>query len=212
MRRCIAALLGCSAVLSGCGQGGGGPGSILNSANSTMAVSCLRQIQSASSIYQVESEGRYATLKQILERGYIGREELIRALDFKEKPVPLSGYLFTDVTQEADGRPVDLRTKCGYVAYPASPGPAADKVFMLVADTTQMGAPANQDSFVSHGEEWTIYVAYSTNVAMPVKKMPAAGDIGRIWTPMKKRTPEEALQEAEALYRKAQEQKIAPAR
>ena len=192
------------AALSGCGQQSGiDMKAALRSANYTMALSCLKQIQVASSVFQMESEGKFPTLAEIEQRHYLSRLDILEAWDQREKPVPLSGYLFCEVVEDSDGSPINLRKKCGYAAYPASGNAPGGTVLLLLSNPDTAPAPAGQDGYASHGEEWTFYVADAGKVTLPVRRFPDNDSLGTVWIPLKKRTPEEALREAQDLANKA---------
>jgi hypothetical protein len=188
-------------LFAGCGKNGINlnRSAILSQANFSMALSCLKQLQVACSVYQMESDGRFATFSDISKRDYLSRQDILLAWDRQSKPVPLNGYLFSEITEDSDGSALDLRKKCGYVAYPASRNPADGVAILILANLETTPAPVDDDSFVSQGEEWSFFVADVRKVALPVRRFPAPGTLGTVWVGMKKRTPQQALQEAQAL-------------
>ena len=151
----------------------------------------------------MESEGKFAALAEMEQRNYLSNGDILKAWDQRDKPVPLSGYLFGEIVEDSDGSPIDLRKKCGYAAYPASGNASGGTVLLLLSNLESAPAPAGQDGYVSRGEEWTFYVADAGKVTLPVRRFPDNKSVGTVWIPLSKRTPEEALREAQDLANKA---------
>lgn len=193
--------LALAVVLAGCGGGGGNPFQMavaLNVKNS------LHFYRVASLVYQTEHEGQYGTLRDVCTENYIGKPEILAAWDGAARPVPLAGYLFGDVTTDSNGKPMNPRMKVAFVAYPAKKSPGkGDPIYLLIGDMSRMVVPAHQTGPVNTDDEWTFYEADSKDITLPLTTLPSDADLAKVWKTHMKRTPEQAVQDAQKLYDQA---------
>ncbi len=177
--------------------GFGGSACLNKKHNETRAMSFLKKYQTAASLYQVEY-GRYASLKEVYEDGSSGviDKDFYQAWDGHNSPQPLSGYLFSSIDQDSEGGELDLTDRAGLCAYPENPGGSGDLIICTLSDPGDFKAEAVGGGFISHGEEWSFYVANYADLGKPLRKWPSAAIIKKHFTKLQKRNPSLALEEA----------------
>ena len=192
-------------VIIGCGDNKGKKdisfADVFKMANETKAMSILKMLQTASAVYMCEREGKYGTIKELYDSGGMINESIYKAWDGHANPSPISGYLFADITTDANGSPLDRRQKAGFAAYPAKPGGV---IILMLCDPGSLKMPqGGEEGFVSHGEEWTFYKADYAKIGGPVCCFPSDEELKTKWTAQKKYTPQEALEEARKISEQA---------
>lgn len=162
--------------------------SLLNWADATKAMSLLKQYQVAEFVFYQE-RGRLADMKE-LNADPMGALEksLVDAWDAQAKPVPLQGYLFSDLLKDERGQPLDREKRAGLCAYPTEPAASRPVLCMLLDVQTD--------------EMWNFYRADSQKVGA-VRRWPDAYEFQTAFVKLKKRSPQEALAEAKDLAAKA---------
>lgn len=133
-----------SLMLWGCGDRID-TGAIYKRVNETNALAKLRQYQVAQNVLQNETDSFARRLPDLFQKegGPPGRpgmipRELAAAWGQGPNPVPLSGYLFADITENADGTPLDPYLQFGLCAYPAQPGRSGDLLMLILLDQRNM--------------------------------------------------------------------------
>lgn len=172
-------------------------------------LSILKRFQICSNLYQME-QGRYGKLQELYEwdKREMG-EELYRAWDGHNNPQPLGGYLFTNIDRDASGAALDLREQIGLCAYPAEPEKTGDYIFCMLADLRdpdEIDGSIEQNSFISHGQEWTLYKARYEDIKGPVRRWPTKSELKTKFHAREKLTPEEGLEKARDIYKRAQDE------
>ncbi len=188
-------------IFGACVLFGSGCSSELNKQrNETRAMSFLKKYQIAASLYQVEY-GRYASLKEVYEDGSSGviDKEFYQAWDGHNSPQPLSGYLFSSVDQDSEGGALDRTDRAGLCAYPENPGGSGDLIICTLSDPGDFKAEEIEGGFISHGEEWSFYVANYADLGKPLRKWPSAAMIKKHFTKLQKRNPSQGLEEARTM-------------
>lgn len=87
------------ASLTGCGDTS--PLGVLKAANETQAMSQLKQLQTIAAVTQMENDGRYPTIQELIKYGDMVDNKLSQAWDGNSSPEPISGYIFGDVTESS---------------------------------------------------------------------------------------------------------------
>ena len=188
-------------AILGCGEGISVTG-VMKMANETKAMSILKMLQTASTVYQCEREGVYGTIKELYDSGGMISENIYQACDSQAKPQPISGYLFADITTDSSGAPLEKHLKAGFVAYPAKTG--AGTIILMLCDPRDAKIPqGDENGFVSHGEEWTFYKADYAKIGKPVRCFPSDNELRAKWTAINKYTPEEGVKEAKKIFNQA---------
>jgi len=179
------------------GFGCGVSSSLEKKRNETRAMSFLKKYQTANSLYQVEY-GSYTSLKKLYEDGSSGviDKEFYQAWDGHNSPQPLSGYLFSSIDKGSDGGKLDRTNRAGLCAYPEESGGSGDLIICTLSDPGDFKAEAVEGGFISHGEEWSFYVANYADLGEPLRKWPSAAIIKKHFTKLKKRNPSQGLAEA----------------
>ena len=186
----ICALFGC-----------GGFSSYDKKYNETRAMSFIKKYQTANSLYQVEY-GSYASLKVLYEDGSSGAidKAFYQALEDQNSPQPLSGYLFSSIDKDSDGGKLDRTERTGICAYPEKPGESGDLIICTLSDPRYFKAEEMEGGgFVSHGDEWNIYVADYLKLGEPLRQWPSDEILKNNFTRIQKRNPTEGLQEAQKM-------------
>ena len=178
---CATALL---VLLGGCGDSGSSSGSsgALERAASTKAMSLLKKYQVAQSIHRVQSDGAYGAMKELVSSELIDGE-LAHAFDKQPAPVAVDGYLFSDIDQDSDGRPLELHRKAGLCAYPQD---RSGTVILMLMDSNDP-------------EEWAYYTSDCATTGGAVRRWPSTADLKDKFTRAGKYSPQEAKKEAEKL-------------
>jgi hypothetical protein len=166
---CIAGLF----FLAGCGDGQSAP----SAAYTTKAASLLKKYQVAQNINRMQSDGAYGSMKELIDRQLI-EGELAKAYDKQSPPAAVGGYLFSDIEQDSDGRPIERRKKSGLCAYPES---GNGEVILMLLDSNDP-------------EEWAFYTGDAAATGGAVRRWP---DLKDKFTRSNKYSPQEALKEAE---------------
>ena len=171
-------------------------------ARETRALSFLKKYQTAATINQMET-GQYADLPGLYEDGaYQGiiSNTFYYAWDGHDQPRPLGGYLYSSITTDESGAPLDPMDYAGLCAYPAEPGKTGDLIICILADPAHFKAETNNGyGAVSHGEEWTFYAANYEGIGEPLHSWPSKVTLQETFQSLKKRTPQEGLREAKRL-------------
>jgi hypothetical protein len=145
-------------------------------ANEVSALSQLKKYSTAQALVSVET-GRYLhSLPELYE--YAGREgildeALLKAWDRARDPVPLNGYLFTEVEQEESGARLTDPWRCGLSAFPAVPGRSGDHVMLVLMDD---GSGPSDLSPISDGG-WRLYRARVEDLTGPVRRWPSQDEL-----------------------------------
>ena len=187
-----------SGVLSGCG----GSQDLNKQYNEAKAMSLLKQYATAQALYQTETSGEYGTLEKLhAGSGYI-QDELYNAWDGNAKPIPVGGYLFSELGKSDTGDDLDPSERAGLAAHPVEPGVSGDKIILMLLDLTDTREPQQgyeEGSFSSLGEDWNYYVADYNRIGNPVTRWPSKSDLESKWTKLEKRSPQEALKAAKRM-------------
>ncbi|MDE3119172.1 MAG: hypothetical protein KGL03_09190, partial [Nitrospirota bacterium] len=131
-------------------------GAIQKKLNETNALAKLRQYQVAQNVLQNETGSFARRLPDLFQKegwppgrpGMIPRE-LAAAWGQGPNPVPLNGYLFADLTDNADGSQLDPHMQFGLCAYPAEPGRSGDLLMLILLDKRTM--TISEDKPMSRG-------------------------------------------------------------
>ena len=196
----IASIIVGGYALFGCG----GSSNYDKKYNETRAMSFLKKYQTANSLYQVEY-GNYASLKMLYEDGSSGAidKDFYQALDSQGNPQSLSGYLYSSIDKDSDGSPLDRTERTRLCAYPDNPGESGDLIICILSDPRHFKADEMEGGgFVSHGEEWNIYVADYQKFGKTLQKWPTDTELKNNFTRIQKRNPTEGLQEARKMAEK----------
>ncbi len=157
-------------------------GEALQQAAATAALAKLREYQVAQEQYRIEERGgEFVFARQLPEfvqsrsrsAGTMGlvSQELVNAWAGAARPIPYQGYLFAEITQGADGRPLDPHVQYGLCAYPAQSG-AAGAVVMLVLNDDRTAGPVREDRPVSRGAA-ALWAAPAEQMRGPVTRWPS---------------------------------------
>jgi hypothetical protein len=171
-------------------------------ATMTKALSKLKKYQVASSLNLVEF-GRYESLHNLYERsGYAGiiDEEFYKAWDGHDQPTLMDGYLFSNIDENINGETIDHSLRAGLSAYPSQPE-KGDNIFCILADLENLNPEIVEGGYgaVSHGEEWTVYRVIAGDIVAPIRTWPSDAELADKFHALKKRTPGEALKEAQRM-------------
>ncbi len=118
---------------------GQGDDPAIRAANSTAALAQLKKYSVAQNLMSVEFGRMAHRLPDLYEqRGFQGvlDRALLEAWVGSTTPVPLSGYLFADITEDESGAPLDP-WRCGLSAFPAEPGISGARVLLLLIDESE---------------------------------------------------------------------------
>jgi hypothetical protein len=145
-------------------------------ANEVTALSQLKKYSTAQAWVSVET-GRYLhSLPELYEyagRGGVLDEALLNAWDRAPDPVPLNGYLFTEVEQDESGARLTDPWRCGLSAFPAIPGRSGDHVMLVLMD--DRSEPSDL-SPVSDGG-WRLYRARVEDLSGPIRRWPSPDEL-----------------------------------
>ena len=170
----VAALLVLSVLtLSACGEAFL---DVMKTSNEVNALSHLKKYSTAQALVSTEFGGYLHDLTKLYE--YVGSEgilddELLNAWDRAEDPVPLNGYLFTEIEQDESGTRLTDPSRCGLSAFPAAPGRSGDHVMLVLMDDRDEppdGSP------ISDGG-WRLYRAKVEDLAGPIRRWPSENEL-----------------------------------
>ena len=184
--------------------GFGGSSCLSKKPNETRAMSFLKKYQIAASLYQVEY-GRYASLKEVYEDGSSGviDKEFYQAWDGQKNLQPLGGYFYASIDMDSKGGTLDRTDRAGLCAYPENPGGSGDLIICILADPNDFKAEEIEGGgFISHGEEWSFYVANYANLGEPLRKWPDNQTLKNHFTKIERHSPSEGLEKARKMAEK----------
>lgn len=174
------------------------------SRNETRAMSFLKKYQIANSLYQVEY-GSYTSLKQLYEDGSSGviDKHFYQAWDGQKNPQPLGGYFYASIDKDSKGGALDLTERAGLCAYPENPGGSGDLIICTLSDPNDFKAQEIEGGgFISHGEEWSFYVANYANLGEPLRKWPDHQTLNNHFTKIQRQNPSAGLEKARKMAEK----------
>ncbi len=173
--------------------------STLKKANESSALAQLKKYSTAQNIMIVE-QGRFAhSLSELHDSGYLpGRtQQLLAAWQGSTSPVPMSGYLFADIEEDAGGGRLDDPMRGGLAAYPAAPGESGDRVLLILLDERSASMPQPVGGGFVGGANWRLFWAIHQDVEIPLTRWPSASELESTFHEIRKRTPQEGLREAQ---------------
>ena len=132
---------------------------------------------------------------------YVACASEFRALAHLPDPKPASGYLFSEITLDEGGIDLDLNQRAGLAAHPAEPGVTGDQTIMMLLDvsTVDPAPPEAAEFMVDGGDEWNFYVVDARKIGGPPTHWPSREELEIFWVRLRKRSPSEALREAERI-------------
>jgi hypothetical protein len=182
VKTCLLSALAVSLLLGGCGDRLD-TGAIHKRVNETNALAKLRQYQVAQNVLQNETENFARRLPDLFQKegGPPGQpamipRELAAAWGQGPNPVPLSGYLFADITENADGTQLDPYSQFGLCAYPAQPGRSGDLLMLILLDQRTM--TISESKPMSRGGH-TIWARTYKPGDKPVTRWPSQAELER---------------------------------
>lgn len=169
-------------VIIGCG--------VAKESNHTSAMAQLRKFGTANSLHYAERMEYAANLSVLYKAGFI-YGDLYDAWDKHSHPIPLSGYVFTEIIEESNGAPINRHARSGLCAYPAEPGSSGDKIFLILLDDKFMqitspdtpvgeGGMGGDGGFAASGGSKLLVAPYE-RIGGPVTRWPTEEEMTSIY-------------------------------